>query len=152
MVYLTALAIATGISCGIWGVAASGLNLISFAGFAGTTTYFACPDLEGYRKVPKSFVCNLTGVIYAVLAIKLGDYFGSATISYLLTGLISFLMVYQYRLIDYLDYMPAAFMGCFTTFATGGDIRTLPSMICGYIVAMGCDYGGKYLYKLAGKE
>lgn len=149
MAYLTALAISTGVVCGLWGLLSSAttLGLISFAGFAGCTSYFACPNLSGIKKVPKILAVNLTGVIYALMALKVTEITGSETVSVLMTGFISFLMVFQAKIIPYLDFMPGAFMGCFTTFATGGDIWTIPSILLGYFVGIGCDYGGDWLYQ-----
>lgn len=152
MLFITALAIGTGIACGLWGLVSGIFGLITFAGFAGTTTYFACQNVEGYKKVPKSFAVNLTGYLYACAAIYISKKYNIFILDVFITGLISFLMVYQNRWIKYLDHMPGAFMGCFVTFATGANKMTLPSMMVGYIVAMMCDYGGRYIYKLVGKE
>src|SRR5699024_172989 len=99
-------------------------------------------------KVPKCFYANASGVIYATVSIYLLNKFhGGLWMNTILTGLISFLMVFQSRVSDRLSYTPGAFMGCFTTFATGADLMTLPSMIIGYLVAIGCDYGGQWLNK-----
>ncbi len=153
MLYITALGVGTGIACGIWAWIGPILNLSVAAGFAGTTTYFACPPpLEGVGKIPKCFAGNLTGYLYAMLSMYLTSRFGGELFSIFMTGLISFLMCYQNRFISYLDYIPAAFMGCFTTFLTGGAPNTLPSMIVGYVVALGCDYGARLVFKYFGKK
>lgn len=152
MTFITALAISTGLFCGLWGLF-TGLvpTFITFAGFAGTTSYFANSTEEGLSKVPKCFYANASGVIYATVSIYLLNKFhGGLWMNTILTGLISFLMVFQSRVSDRLSYTPGAFMGCFTTFATGADLMTLPSMIIGYLVAIGCDYGGQWLNKNRG--
>ncbi len=148
MGFITALAVSTGIFCGLWGLF-TGLvpSFIAFAGFAGTTSYFANSKEEGLSKVPKCFYANASGVIYATLGIYLLNRFhGGLWMNTILTGVISFLMVFQTKLSDRLSFTPGAFMGCFTTFATGGLFMTLPSMILGYLVALGCDYGGRWLH------
>lgn len=127
MSFIACLRLATGIACGIWGLVAGLFSFITFAGFAGTTTYFASPDkYKGFTKILKSFACNLTGFIYAYLAMYIGSKVGNMYFDAFLTGLISFLMVYQSKVIPFLDYMPAAFLACFTTYATGGDLNTIP--------------------------
>lgn len=144
---LFAISLGTGIACGIWGWVTFVTPLISFVGFAGTTTYFFRNVEDGYRKTPKCLIHNLTGIGYALLAIYLGKY-QNDLLDIFMTGFISFMMVYQGKIIPYLDYPPAAFIGCFTTFAAGGYSNELiPSFIAGYMVALGCDYIGRFLNK-----
>lgn len=142
----------TGIACWIWGFAAPMFGLISFVGFAGTTTYFFAGDMnDGYKKIPKCFLQNLFGIIYALVAIWVATKNNSLLINSFMTGLISFLMVYQGKVIPYLDWPPASFIACFTTFAASevpnGLRLVLPSIIAGYIVALGCDYIARAINK-----
>lgn len=148
---LFALSISTAILCGIWVVLADATGLIGWAGFAGCTTYFATGHhgLVGLRKT----VCpNLAGVACGMSIILLSNLVPALGTWGVWCGVITFVMC----IISYFkafDFCPGTFMGCFSTFAANGDWKVLTlSLLAGAVLGFCCDYGGKWLYKLASKK
>ena len=94
---LFAIALTTGILSGIWGWVAVSLGLLSWAGFLGCTAYFACPQ-GGLKGLLISACTVMSGVIWALVII-----YGSALapqleiLSYVMTGIVAFLMCIQAR-------------------------------------------------------
>lgn len=92
---LLSIAITTGILSGIWGWVAVSLGLLSWAGFLGCTAYFACPQ-GGFKGLLISACTLLSGMVWALVIIH-----GSALaphleiVSYVLTGIVAFLMCIQ---------------------------------------------------------
>ena len=59
---LIAIALVTGVLCGIWAGAAPAFNLSVWAGFAGCTTYFACGK-QGWAGLRMTLLTNLLGIL-----------------------------------------------------------------------------------------
>ncbi len=130
---LFAIALTTGILSGIWGWVAVSLGLLSWAGFLGCTAYFACPQ-GGLKGLLISACTVMSGVIWALVII-----YGSALapqleiLSYVMTGIVAFLMCIQARQL-LLSFVPGTFIGACATFAASGDWRiVVPSLALGLV-------------------
>lgn len=149
---LVALSIATAVLCGIWSYLAGAVGLISWAGFAGCTTYFASGK-HGVAGLQKTILPNLAGVLCGMIIILLSNMVPALGDTGIWCAVITFVMCYisKYKL---LDFCPGIFMGCFTTFAANGDWKMLAiSLVIGAFLGLSCDYGGRLLYNVTtGKE
>lgn len=142
---LLAIAITTGILSGLWGWAAVSLGLLSWAGFLGCTAYFACPQ-GGLRGLAVSACTLMSGVVWALVIM-----YGSALaphieiISYLMTGIVAFLMCIQAKQL-LLSFVPGTFMGACATFAGQGDYKlVVPSVLLGLIFGFAMKNSGLWL-------
>lgn len=147
---ITCLGISTAVFCAIWSFGAPEIGLLSWAGFAGCTSYFACPD-KGWKGVKSCFFCVLSGIIYALLTLYLGKVFPSFGINLFVALVLVHLMCIQSR-ISLLAYIPGTFFGSFSTFGAGGDLIIIPSMLLGILLGLCCDKGGGLLFKYIGKK
>lgn len=156
-----AISITTGIFCGIWGWLSSlfGLGFATWLGFAGCTSYFASGK-RGFGGVKTAFFANLTGSIWAIIAIIVSSKFPNVpTMGFFMTGFISFAMVYQGKF-PLVSYVPATFMGCFSTFgvaSTGFAVLSSWPMVIGILflgnlLGITCDLGGVFLHKKLTKK
>lgn len=75
----------------------------------------------------------------------------SLVVGALAVGFIAWIMTYQSK-IDLLANVPCAFMGCFSTFAAGGDWKALlVGVTIGVVLGFVCDYSGRYFFRLWSK-
>lgn len=151
MTELLALSIVTGILCGIWSQIAPMIGLISWAGFAGCTTYFASGKhgKEGFFLTVRQ---NLFGVACGMIIILLSNKFPVLLAPFLFSGFITFIMCIAKK-IKGLEFIPGTFVGCFSTFASNGDWKILvPTLVVGALLGVGCDLGGKALYNIVNKN
>lgn len=142
---LFAIALTTGILSGIWGWVAVALGLLSWAGFLGCTAYFACPQ-GGLKGLLISTCTVMSGVVWALVIIH-----GSAlapqleVVSYIMTGVVAFLMCIQARQLI-LSFVPGTFIGACATFAAGGDWRlVVPSLALGLVFGYAMKNSGLWL-------
>jgi hypothetical protein len=148
---LFAIALTTGILSGIWGWVAVALGLLSWAGFLGCTAYFACPQ-GGLKGLLISTCTVMSGVVWALVIIH-----GSAlapqleVVSYIMTGVVAFLMCIQARQLI-LSFVPGTFIGACATFAAGGDWRlVVPSLALGLVFGYAMKNSGLWLATRAEK-
>ena len=149
---LFAIALTTGILSGIWGWVAVALGLLSWAGFLGCTAYFACPQ-GGLKGLLISTCTVMSGVVWALVIIH-----GSAlapqleVVSYIMTGVVAFLMYIQARQLI-LSFVPGTFIGACATFAAGGDWRlVVPSLALGLVFGYAMKNSGLWLATRAEKN
>lgn len=142
---LISIAITTGILSGIWGWVAVSLGLLSWAGFLGCTAYFACPQ-GGLKGLAISACTLLSGVVWALVIIH-----GSSLapqleiVSYVLTGIVAFLMCVQTKQL-LLSFVPGTFIGACATFAGQGDWKlVLPSLALGLVFGYAMKNSGLWL-------
>ena len=142
---LFSIAITTGILSGLWGWVAVSLGLLSWAGFLGCTAYFACPQ-GGVKGLLISTFTIMSGVAWAEVII-----YGSALsphlniVSYLLTGVVAFLMCIQAKNL-LLSFVPGTFIGACATFAGQGDWRiVVPSLAVGLLFGYAMKNSGLWL-------
>ena len=147
---LTAVAISVGILSGLWAFISDSLGLITWVGFIGCTSYFASGGkIDGFKK---SIISNISGVIWAMCIILGSSAFSSPYISYILTGIFSFVMCIQAKS-KILGFIPGAFCGACCIFGTGGNWKAvIIALICGGILGHLSDIGGLLLYRRFKKD
>lgn len=146
----TLCAFATALLCTIWIFIASNIDLLGWAGFAGCTAYFAGPK-KGISALPLTFACVGSGVIYALTSIYFGNSIDFTYIGLVFTFITTFLMCFAGKS-NILSFVPGAFIGSFSTFASGGDFMIIPSIALGIFLGLFCDTFGIKLCKLFGTE
>lgn len=143
---LIAISITTGIFCGIWYVLSGKLGLIGWAGFGGCTTYFATGK-HGKDGLMTAIPANIAGIACGMLSIIFGTMFPGLDAIGIWAGLISFIICMLAH-INLLAFTPGVFLGCFVTFAGGGDWKLLiPSIFLGAFLGCTCDLTGIWFYK-----
>ena len=157
-IFLLALSISTAVLCGVWHAVAtlSAPWLISWAGFAGCTTYFSTGS-HGWVGLRRTLIPNMVGLACGISCYYLGVLIPSLGNLGVWCAIITFIMciVSYFKL---LDFCPGIFMGCFSTFASlgGAEEGDIPmvfvylgiSLICGAFLGVMCDKGGVLLHKL----
>ncbi len=136
-------AFATAVLCTLWMVAATFFGLPGWAGFAGCTAYFAAP-WKGVENLPKTFACVGSGILYAMLSLAAAKLVPGQAAGLVMTFLTTFLMCAagNSRL---LAFVPGAFIGSFSTFASGGDVKAAAAMLLGILLGFVCDMFGRFL-------
>ena len=148
---LLALSISTAVLCGIWAALAPLAGLISWAGFAGCTTYFSC-GAYGKLGLKKTIFPNMAGVLCGMTIIALSNVVPVLGEWGVWCAIITFVMCIISRF-GLFDFCPGTFMGCFSTFAAGGDWKMLvPSLLIGAFLGLACDFGGIWLRKWYNKD
>lgn len=148
---LCALSISTAVLCGIWSYLAGVIGLIGWAGFAGCTTYFASGK-HGIIGLKKTILPNLAGVLCGMVIITLSNIFPVFGDLGIWCAIITFVMCIIAK-VEWFDFCPGTFMGCFSTFAAGGDWKILVlSLVTGAFLGLACDYGGVWLHKAVTKN
>lgn len=150
MSYICALGLTTALLCGGWTWIAGIVGLLGWAGFSGCTSYFACPD-KGLAGVKSCICCTMSGVAYALLSIKLGQYLTFPNAGILLTVIATYFMCVQNK-VKALSYIPGTFFGSFSTFAAGGSLMIIPSILLGILLGVACDKSGQWLFEKVGKK
>ncbi|AKJ42329.1 DUF1097 domain-containing protein [Pragia fontium] len=142
---IVAIALTTGILSGIWGWVAVSLGLLSWAGFMGCTTYFACPQ-GGLRGLVISLCTLCSGVFWAQVIIHGGALQPQWEIlGYMVTGVVAFLMCLQAKQ-RWLAFVPGTFMGACATFADNGNWQlVLPSLLLGLVFGYAMKNSGLWL-------
>ncbi len=153
MSYIVALGLPTALLCGAWCVLAGwiGLGALSWAGFAGCTAYFACPEERGMKAVISCVCCLMSGVAYAMISIHLGTIFTFPYASIVFTIITTYCMCVQNK-IKVLAYIPGTFFGSFSTFAAGGSPAIIPALLLGILLGLACEKTGQWVFKKFGKK
>lgn len=148
---LGCLGIAMAFYAGLWTLLCEKTGLISWIGFAGCTTYFACgkKNLQG---MTLAVATNLSGVVWAMVSIVLGRVWDFPYVTVLLCAFISYMIIMQAK-IKKLAFIPGAYIGCFVTFAAEGNWKgILPAMILGPVLGWLTDITTAKLYEMVGVE
>lgn len=145
---LIAIALVTGVLCGIWAGAAPAFNLSVWAGFAGCTTYFACGK-QGWAGLRMALLTNLLGILGGYIMFMgsgvIGQIMPNAVAVGAIVGVIVVLMVFC-SAVDPISFVPGIFIGCFSFFAIDGNWQLLlPSIIGGAFLGAACERGGTLL-------
>ncbi len=150
--YITCLGLSTTILCAIWSNAAPliGLGAISWAGFSGCTSYFACPH-KGAKGVLHCICSLMSGVAYAMLTLYMGNVLTFAGAGIFVSLITVHLMCIQSK-ISVFSYIPGTFFGSFSTFAAGGNVLIIPLLLFGIFLGLGCDKFGAVLFQIIGKK
>ncbi|MBR5509823.1 MAG: DUF1097 domain-containing protein [Lachnospiraceae bacterium] len=148
---LCALALATAVLCGLWSYLSGRMGLFGWAGFAGCTTYFASGK-HGIMGLKKTILPNMAGVLCGMVTMLLGSAVPAFGEWGIWCALLTFVMCIIARF-ELFDFCPGTFMGCFCTFAAGGEWKTLIiSLILGAFLGLACDCGGVWLYNWNNKN
>lgn len=139
-------AFATAVLCTIWMMAATLLELPGWAGFAGCTAYFAAP-WKGARNLPKTFACVGSGIVYAMLSLMAAQFMSGQAVGLFMTFLTTFLMCAAGN-IGFLAFVPGAFIGSFSIFASGGETKAAVSILVGVLLGFACDSFGRFLCRM----
>lgn len=151
MSYLCALGIITAILCGIWTWVSAPLGLFGWAGFAGCTTYFACGK-HGVEGLKKTIIPNMAGVLCGMTIFFLTGLVPVLGDLGIWCAIVTFVMCIIGKS-KWFDFIPGTFMGCFSTFAAGGNWMILvPSLLLGALLGISCDKGGDWFYNTVTKN
>lgn len=146
---LSCLGLAMALFSALWIMICSVTGMLSWIGFAGCTSYFA----SGKSKkagVITAIITNLSGVVWAMVSIYLGRYWESAVATAIFCACISYIIIVQAK-VKCLEFIPGAYIGCFTTFAVGGEWRIIIiPIILGPLMGMATDVVGTWLYDRIG--
>ena len=143
--YLGCLGIAMAIYAGIWMLACDKFGLISFAGFAGCTSYFASGKKK-FDGIKTAAFANVSGVFWAMMSILAGTYFAFPYSGAVYCAIISYLIIKQAEF-KVFQFIPGAYMGCFITFACDGAwANVIISMLIGILIAYITELTGSWFY------
>ncbi|MGZ9898811.1 DUF1097 domain-containing protein [Shewanella gaetbuli] len=124
------IAFSAGLLAAIWAGVADVYNLVTWVGFLGCSTFFAQTQ-AGFKGMIMAMSTNMSGVFWGWLIIAGSGFFGSAIVSYALTGIITAVMCLQASYKG-LAFIPGTFIGCCITFALNADIGTIiPPLLLG---------------------
>ncbi len=147
-------AISMGILAWIWSNVSTTLGLATWAGFMGTTTYFASGErlVKGWKK---AIIANMVGVLWAIVCVESIKVLHLPNIVAIMTGVISFGIVAQARW-KILSYVPGVYIGCSTTFGmlalNGNYLTTAIILLMGSFVGLLTDLGADLIMKLTKKK
>ena len=146
---LVLAAVVTGILCGAWAGLAPLVNLSIWAGFAGTTAYFATGKI-GASGLFLTIATTFVGVGTALGMIAGSDLIGPPLGTAVAVGAIVVLIVLM-GAVKWLAFVPGIFVGCYSTFAIEGDWKLLGlSLLAGAVLGLLCDRGGSLAVKTIG--
>ncbi|WP_244996726.1 DUF1097 domain-containing protein [Caldifermentibacillus hisashii] len=111
--------LASGLLCGLWAFIAPFIGLLTWAGFAGCTTFFAIGN-SGVTGLVKAMLCNITGFGCGLLIIWLSNIIAIPQSAAIFSGIVTSLMCLIGKL-KMINYVPGIFIGCFSTFAANGN-------------------------------
>ncbi|MFA9464818.1 MAG: DUF1097 domain-containing protein [Velocimicrobium sp.] len=149
--YLGCLGIAMAIYAGIWMIACDKLGLISFAGFAGCTTYFASGK-KNMAGIKTAAFTNVSGVFWGMAAILAGTYFAFPYSGAVYCAIISYFIIKQAE-IAWFQFIPDAYVGCFITFACNGAwITVIISLLLGIVIGYITEITGTWIYNKFGNS
>lgn len=148
---LGCMGIAMAIYAGLWTVLCEKTGLISWIGFAGCTTYFACGK-KYFRGVGSAILINLSGVMWGMMSIALNNIWKTSYSGILICAFISYIIIMQAK-IQSLKFIPGAYIGCFITFAAEGNCKELvPAIILGSIMGGLTDITAEKVYQWSVKK
>lgn len=144
-------AISMGILSGIWFKVSLTIGVATWAGFMGTTSYYASGErfLKGWKR---GIIANMSGVFWAIVCIEGSKFIHIPNSAAIMTAIISFFIVAQAK-IKLLSFIPGAFVGCATTFGMNGNYTaTIAALLMGSVVGIASDVGGVLIEKLTKKK
>lgn len=145
---LLASAIATALLCAFWAEGSVAFGLLTWAGFAGCTTFFAGGGKkEGFFKALRTNACGVFWAMMAIWFCQYADFIPFA--NGISTFIISFAICTQVKW-KKLEFIAGVFIGCFCTFAGGGQgLLVLASLACGAILGFACETLGNIIYNVS---
>ncbi len=94
--------------------------------------------------MPKTFACVGSGILYAMLSFLAARFISGQAVGLIMTFLTTFLMCAAGNS-RILAFVPGAFIGSFSTFASGGDVKAAAAILLGILLGFACDTFGKFL-------
>lgn len=149
---LTALGISIGVLIAVWAYVALGMPALGLNVWAGVIAWGAFYAAGGgMTGLKKTIASNLSGNIYAFLALLIATQLGGGVlITALLVGVIAFLMCVQAK-VDLLSFIPGAFLGAATWVGAGGGAAlSSASIMIAISLVIGALLG--YISEIAGKK
>lgn len=148
---LSCLGIAMALYAGLWTLLCEWTGMVSWIGFAGCTTYFACGK-KNWQGIKTAMVVNLSGVVWASVSIFLGGLWNWSGSTAVFCALISYVIILQAEMKTF-SFIPGAYIGCFTTFAAAGDLKAiLPAILAGVLLGWLTDVTGTKIYRWLGEK
>lgn len=129
--------------CTVWMFISIETNLLGWAGFAGCTAYFAS-NKSGKAAVIKTLPPILSGSLYALLAIYVCSKVDTIYVLLSMTFITTLLMCVASPT-KLLGFVPAAFIGSFSTFAANGNPTIVIALVIGVALGFACDTVGTIL-------
>ena len=117
----------------------------------GCTSYYAAGNrfFKGWKK---SVICNMSGIIWAMLAIVVSNILPIPEPVAVMTTIISFFIIAQAK-ISFLAFIPGTFVGCASTFGMNGNWKaTIIALLMGSVLGIASDVGGVLIKKLTEKK
>ncbi|MBI6874955.1 DUF1097 domain-containing protein [Clostridium aciditolerans] len=151
---LIANAISMGILAWIWANVSAAIGAATWAGFMGTTTYYA----SGQRFIKgwvRGIIANMVGVLWAIVCVEVSKVLHLPNIVAIMTGVISFGIVAQAKW-KTLSFIPGVYIGCSTTFGmlamNNSYMTTAAALLMGSVVGILSDAGGELIVKLTTRK
>ncbi len=147
-------AISMGILAWIWANLSTAIGVSCWAGFMGTTTYYASGErfIKGWVK---GMVANMVGVLWAIICVEVSKVLHVPNIVAIMTGVISFGIVAEAKN-KHLSFVPGVYIGCSTTFGMlalhSSYLATIAALLMGSVVGILSDAGGALLFQLTNKK
>lgn len=149
MDFLIAVGISVGILAGLWTAGSVSFGLITFAGFLSWASFYAAGGKkEGLKS---TLITNFSGVVWAFLIVQLSGLLAGIVGSTIGLGLAvtagAAAMCWQAK-IPLLGFIPGAFIGCSTFFATNFDfVGSVIGLVLGALLGYASEVGGLMLAK-----
>ena len=124
---------------------------MAWVGFVGCTSYYAAGNrfVKGWKK---SVICNMSGILWAMIAIQGSKFLPIPEPVAVMTGIISFFIIAQAK-ISLLTFIPGTFIGCASTFGMNGNWKaTIIALLMGSVLGIASDAGGVLIKKLTEKK
>ena len=143
---LSCLGAAMALYAGLWTMLCEQIGMVSWIGFAGCTTYFACGK-KGRQGINTAVIVNGSGVVWAWISLFLGEIWNWSGNTIFLCAWISYMIILQAE-IKVFSFIPGAYIGCFITFAAGGNLKAiLPALFIGVLLGWMTDATGTKVYQ-----
>ena len=142
---IMSMSIAAGLLAGAWIEISTLLGIPAWIGFAGCSSFFvAGGKLEG---AIKSVFGNLSGVMWATVALLICNWIPVPGMGAVTAGAISFMMCWQSQN-NMLSVIPSTFIGCFVTYGVAGNYTTaIAGLLCGAIYGISMETLTDLIYK-----
>lgn len=137
-----------------WANVSAIIGASTWAGFMGTTTYFASGErfFKGWKK---AIIANVVGVMWAIVCVEGIKVLHLPNVVAIMTGVISFGIVAQAKWKP-LSYVPGVYIGTSTTFGllalNGTYLSAIIVLIMGSFLGFLTDAGAALIVKLTTKK
>lgn len=151
---LVAIGLSVGVLAGLWTALSIMGGLVTYAAFFAWASFFAAGG--GVKGLRDSLVSNFVGVVYGFLMVKGSLLFapmvGDAVGLGISLGILAMFICWQAKF-SLLGFIPGAFIGCATYFATGGSfLASVIGLVFGAVLGYLSERGGNLLTKKDGQE